>query len=343
VAPTIDDYTRLANVDLSRFATIILYNPSRMDAGDADRIAQWVDGGGGLMIVLGPGFKSAEAMMESGMRSLLPGQVKRQSRRALDDQSVFVSPVIKNHPIWSIFERPIDEIPWVSYPVYRHWDIESLAPDATEIMRFTGSELPAVVDWARGQGRVLVMALPYPEPESTAQSQPWSELFTTTADAWPGFALFLGMSRYLASQNKHPVNYMVESTALLDNNTTDLPKVYELFTPTAEVVRVESADEMVSYSFTKQPGQYRLRGLRPRGPVVRGFSVNIDRNEISLERVVPATLDTALGKSNYRIAKDKDQVQTSLGEGRHGRDLSPFLLIIIAMMVMLEQTMSSRF
>jgi hypothetical protein len=36
-------------------------------------------------------------------------------------------------------------------------------------------------------------------------------------------------------------------------------------------------------------------------------------------------------------------VQTSIGEGRYGRDLAPFLLVVIAMMLMAEQTMASRF
>jgi hypothetical protein len=54
-------------------------------------------------------------------------------------------------------------------------------------------------------------------------------------------------------------------------------------------------------------------------------------------------LEKAIGKENLLIAREKDQVQSSIGEGRFGRDLSPFLWVILAMMVMAEQTMSSRF
>ena len=69
----------------------------------------------------------------------------------------------------------------------------------------------------------------------------------------------------------------------------------------------------------------------------------MNRQDVSLERVIPAMLDKALGKDSYRIAKERDEVQSSLGEGRYGRDLSPFLLMIFVMMIMAEQTMSSRF
>jgi len=346
VVPTtavVEPTSRISNMDLAKYGHMVLFNPRSLSADDADRLLAWVDGGGGLLMVLGPAAQSAEAIESNGLASLVPGKIKRMSRRDWDDRSMVLSPVIENHPIWSVFERPIREIPWVNYPVFRHWDLENLAPGASEIMKFTGSELPAIVEWVRGQGRILVMTFPYPEPNSTATTQPWSELFTTSSDAWPGFALFLGATRYLATHNKHPVNYTIDATALLDNNTTQYPKVYELFHPGGDVVRVESADELISYSFTRQPGQYRLRGVRPRGPVVRGFSVNVDRDEISLERTPSGKLDEVLGKNGYLIAKTKEQVQSSIGEGRYGKDLTPFLLVIVTMMVMAEQTMSSRF
>jgi hypothetical protein len=155
--------------------------------------------------------------------------------------------------------------------------------------------------------------------------------------------MFVGASRYLATHNKHPVNYPIDATALLDNNESQYPKVYELFNPIDEVVRIEAADDQIAFPFTRQPGHYRLRGLRPRGPVIRGFSVNIDRSEISLIRVPNATLNEVLGPANYGLAREKDEVQTSIGEGRYGRDLAPFLMVIIVMVVMVEQTMASRF
>lgn len=341
--PTVEPYGRLSTFDLGRVSNIVLYNPRSISMDEAERLREWVRGGGGLLIVLGPALKPMEETTENGLRILIPGEWKRQTRRSLDDRTIFLNPVVDNHPIWSIFERPIREIPWVNYPIFRHWDLENLSADTSEIASLTGSEMPGLLERVEGQGRLVLMTFPYPEPEATAQTEPWSELFTTSADAWPGFALFVGTARYLATHNKHSVNYSIDSIALLDNNESQYPKVYELFNPLGEAVRVEAADDQVSYPFTRQPGQYRLKGLRPRGPVVRGFSVNIDRSEISLGRVPVATLAEALGPSNYGIAREKDEVQTSIGEGRYGRDLAPFLLVVIVMMVMAEQTMASRF
>jgi len=329
----------LGTVDLSRYSSIVLYNPNTISADAADRLKAWVDQGGGLMIVLSSGFETADALMNSPMASLLPGKAKRITRREPNDRSISLVPAMANHPIWSIFERPIDEIPWVNYSVFRHWDIEDLDDSSTVLMRFTGSEQPALIEQVRKQGRILTLTVPYPEPTQHSSDQIWSQLY----EDWTGFALFQGSVRYLAAWNKQQLNYLVDEPAFLENNISQFPQLYFLYNPQNEETRIESSDESLVYSFTRHPGQYRLRGLRPQGPVVRGFSVNVDRQEISLDRVLPESLDKALGKDLYRIAKEKEDVQSSLGEGRYGRDLAPFLLMVFVMMIMAEQTMASRF
>ena len=284
-----------------------------------------------------------EKSPQGGLPSLLPGKIKGVTRRGIDGNRTTLRPSLANHPIWSIFERPPEEIPWVSYPVYQHWNLAELDPTASVIASFTESELPMMVEWIRGSGRTMVMTLPYPEPSATASREPWSELFTTSSDAWPGFALFLGTVRYLATQNKHPLNYNVGAVAIMENNLKEFPRTYELRQPSGDEIRIEAEDDLISYGFTQQPGHYRLRGVRARGVMSRGFSVNVDRTEVSLEPVDRTLLEKAIGKENLLIAREKDQVQSSIGEGRYGRDLSPFLWVILAMMVMAEQTMSSRF
>jgi hypothetical protein len=185
----------------------------------------------------------------------------------------------------------------------------------------------------------LTFALPYPEPTGHAGDAIWSELYQD----WPGYALFQGSIRYLSAWDKQQLNYMVDEPAALDNNAAQYPPIYLLYNPLNEEARVEANDESLVYPFTRYPGHYRLRGSRPQGPVVRGFSVNVNRQDISLERIQEATMDKAFGKDAYRVAKERDEVQSSLGEGRYGRDLAPFLLIVFVMVIMAEQTMASRF
>ena len=122
-----------------------------------------------------------------------------------------------------------------------------------------------------------------------------------------------------------------------------MPQKYLLFDPNGEQSSVDSGEESMLVSYTRYAGPYRLKGLRTQGPVVRGFSVNVDSKEIRLDRASIETLDAALGKENVRIAKDRNAIESSLGEGRSGRDLTPYFMVLVVMLFMAEQTMASRF
>jgi hypothetical protein len=339
----IETFAKLAIVPLSDYSNVVLYDPVDIDANTCDKLQDWVEQGGGLMIVLGSAYKSAESLMDSPIQTLLPGVVKRITRRSLDNRQTVLAPAVKNHPIWSIFERPVEEIPWVGYPVFRHWDIEDLKPTAFPLMRFTQSELPALTEEIRKQGRIVTWSLPYPEPIVHKQGEEWSELFRTTSDIWPGFALFDGSVRYLASWSDQQLNYSVDQPAALENNTKTMPQKYLLFDPNGEQSSVDSGEESLLVNYTRYAGPYRLKGLRTQGPVVRGFSVNVDPKEIRLDRASVETLDAALGKDNIRIAKERNEIESSLGEGRSGRDLTPYFMVLLVMLFMAEQTMASRF
>jgi uncharacterized membrane protein len=329
------------SIDLTKFSCILLFDPGNVSADAVDLLDEWVAKGGGLMIVLASSFDSADALAQSPVAKLLPGKITGMSNRSNKDRSVKLSPSVKNHPIWLPFDLPIDDIPWVSFSVFRNWEIQELDDQSIVLMKLTGSELPAIVEQVRKQGRVVSFMLPtFPVPErDSASDKSWSY----DQNGWFGWALLQGTLDYLGSWNSQQLNYFVDEPAVLENNTAQFPQLYKLLSPQNEETRVESSEESLVYTFTRFPGQYRLRGLRPQGPVVRGFSVNVDRKEVSLERVLPAVLDKALGKDLYRVAKDREEVQSSLGEGRYGRDLSPFLLMVFVMMIMAEQTMSSRF
>jgi hypothetical protein len=328
---------QLVNLDLTRYSSLVLYETTGLTADLCDRIALWVEQGGGLLIVLGPAFDSAEELMENPIARLLPGRAKRITRRAFNDRSISLVPSMGNHPIWSIFDQSVEEIPWIKYAVFRHWDIEDLADNVSVLMRFTQSELPALLEQPMRQGRVITMAIPY--PGSLDRERMWSQLY----EEWPGFALFHGTVRYLSAWNQQQLNYFVDEPVVLENNISQFPQLYMLTNPVQEDARVESSNESLFYNFTRFPGQYRLRGSRPQGPVVRGFSVNVNRQEVSLDRANNELLDQALGKDQYRIAREKTEVQSSLGEGRYGRDLAPFLMLVFVLATMAEQVMSSRF
>lgn len=77
--------------------------------------------------------------------------------------------------------------------------------------------------------------------------------------------------------------------------------------------------------------------------MIRGFSINVKPEEVSLTRVKDEVLASAMGPGNYRLARELSELESSIGEGRFGRELSPFVFAMLVMLFMAEQTMASRF
>ena len=90
------------------------------------------------------------------------------------------------------------------------------------------------------------------------------------------------------------------------------------------------------------PPLSRLRGLTGQ-PFVRGFSINTPAAETQLVRVDPSLLDELLGSDNYRIARNRSEVESSVGQARFGRELYPLLMLLVAGLFLAEQAMSNRF
>ena len=101
-------------------------------------------------------------------------------------------------------------------------------------------------------------------------------------------------------------------------------------------------DGQLSLPPPEQAGIYRLRGQRG-GPIARAFSVNVPAADTLLARIDSEQLDEQLGSGNYRVARDRDEVQSSVGQARFGRELYPLLMVLVAGLFLGEQAMSNRF
>lgn len=148
--------------------------------------------------------------------------------------------------------------------------------------------------------------------------------------------------RYLSGWGKYQLNYLVGQTASLENIPGVDPDHYELFAPDDEVTRIASNGNSLNIAYTKRSGAYRLRGVGKGENSVRGFAVNIAKQDLMLDGW-KSSMDKILGKSQYRVAKRKEDVESSVGQARFGSELYPFLMVVVAFVVLAEQAMSSRF
>ena len=138
------------------------------------------------------------------------------------------------------------------------------------------------------------------------------------------------------------MNYQVNSPVILRNPGRLWPTRYALYLPNGQTSTVAAADEQLNIGQVMQAGIYRLRGLTGQ-PVARGFSVNTPAADTQLSRIDTSLLDEQLGSDNYKLARNRDEVESSVGQARFGRELYPLLMVLVAGLFLAEQAMSNRF
>jgi len=77
--------------------------------------------------------------------------------------------------------------------------------------------------------------------------------------------------------------------------------------------------------------------------VVAGSSNKKMASSSALQRIQVSELEGMLGAENCRVARDLSEVEKSVGEARYGRELFPFLMLLVCALLFGEQWMANRF
>lgn len=332
-------FAQLANVSLEKYAVVCLFDPAQLTIADAQRVKEHVQGGGGLLVILGPGFAAANTNPLL-MTELLPGKISGIAKREMVDRSCFLEPVAESHPVFQVYGQIAEEVPWNLFPVWLHWNFESLGDNVQTLMKYSDESGAALLAQSLGRGQIFTISTPIPEFSQLDRPQ-WNEL-TAAADSWPSYFLILGCVRTLSGADQAKSNFLVGETAILPNDALHWPSRYDLFTPNAQSQRVESIEGALSLGRFEQSGIYRLRGQRGE-PVVRAISVNVPAADTTLTRLADEDLNGRLGEGQYHVAHNYDEIESSVGQARFGRELYPLLMLFVAGLFLAEQAMSNRF
>jgi hypothetical protein len=334
-------YNQLAKVDWRSYSTLVLVDPPELSGTVVDEIHKAIQNGLGTMLIMGPSITSPDIWNDSPIHRLLPGKVAVQWRRPVSDSSYYFSNLVTNHPLWSVFDSAVTAIPWNRFPVYRYWVLDPVQEQSMTLAKFSGSNHPAIVEHAIGKGRVLVVTTPLTQTESLNVSL-WNRLMAAD-DAWPTIGLIYGAVRYLAAGDQMQRNFVLGQPAILNNSADQYPDRYDLFTPDGQVIRIQTSEDRLLFPYAELPGSYRLKGVQPEKPARRSFSYSLDADSVNLDRVSTEQLNSILGANNFTVVSNREEIQSSLGEARFGRDLTPFLLVLMVAMIIAEQAMSYRF
>ena len=331
-------YDQLPQVDASQYSIICLHDPPPLSPTDVKILSDHTIGGGGLFLILGPGLGSANRIAGNAINDLLPGTGARIESRNRTNRTAFLNPVAPTHPIFN--ELANEEINWQEWPVFRSWQFESLKGGVSELITLSVDDLSILLSQDLGRGQIITLTTPVPQRDAQGD-QLWNELWMGDT-FWPTWATMLGTFRALSGADSESYNHAVGVPISLNNDTQVWPSRYELFLPNSDSLRVEATDGVLSLGDFEQAGTYRMRGVRG-DPVVRGFSINAPEADTLLNRIPPEMLDEQLGTNSYRIALNKEELESSVGQARFGRELYPLLMVLVAGLFLAEQAMANRF
>jgi hypothetical protein len=327
----------LSGLDPEEYRVVCLLNPQPLTPDAWKRLAGYVQSGGNLAIFLGHKARSVESFNSDAAQQLLPGKLVRQFRSPVGD--LYLSPRSLEHPVLAEFRPIATRVPWSSFPVYLHWQIEP-KESARTVLTYADNE-PAILESSLGAGRVLTMTTPITEPARPAGRPAWNEL--TLGDAWPYFVLVNEMMDYLVGSGEARLNYLVGETAVLPNQLGKDPPRYQLWPPGRDLQPLAAVEGRITFRGLTTPGAYRLKGVTVDGPVVRGFAANTPRRASDLQRADAERLDEVLGEGRYDLARDVKEIDLSTRQGRQGWEFYPFLLVMLVLVLGLEQLLSNRF
>jgi hypothetical protein len=291
----------LAEAQLGDFDCVFLCNVAQLTASEAERLAQFAESGGGVVIFLGDRVVPASynALLQSrngndtGTRqSLIPaviGPVVAQPQFGLD-------PLDYRHPIVAPF-RGRERAGLLTTPVNRHYRLEvSRGRPSVEIAAGLPGGDPFIVTAPLGRGRTVLVAT----DGSLSSVDPMSGDAWTTWPTWPSFLpLIRELLSYACGGQQTQWQQLVGMPlsgsiggAESHSGSSELKMVRPDERTVSVSTRSTPAGSEWGYSDTDVSGIYTLRGL-PQGRTQQ-FAVNVDTAEGDLAKIDPKQLPPAI-------------------------------------------------
>jgi hypothetical protein len=330
---------KLATQKLDGYSAVCLVDPRPLEPPVWQKLGDFAAEGRAVAIFLGRNAQPLTAFNVPAALDLLPGKLVRQVRRP---DGAYLAPGDFQHPVLRAFGDYAGSIPWDAFPVFRYWQFDKLAAGVHVIVPLT-DDGPVLLERPLGKGRVLTLATPVSDrPDQEA----WNLL--PVGDAWPFVILANEMASYLVGSSQQQLNYYAGQTAVLHLESDKDFHSYVLTVldaPDSVEVRLtpDLKQRVVLVTSTNREGNYRVQAGGSDAGVDRGFSVNVSREQTELERLDPKEFQALFGPSAYRLARDSNQLEGNVTEGRVGRDLYPFVILAVAVALALEHLMANRF
>jgi hypothetical protein len=341
VRPEIASESALLERELSQYDCIFLCNVGRFGRDEAGVLLNYVQAGGGLVVLLGDQVLPESYNLELGGELNSPGVLPARIGPLAEPGTYRFDPRDYRHPIVSPF-RGFERSGLLSTPVWRYFKLQPEADSRARVVLWFDNSDPAIVEAPVGRGRCILVATAASDA-SVDRTQdppmPW-----TAMSAWHSFPPLVHEMLALAVAGRFAGRTVLVGrplSAVLRTSAADVP--LEVRDPSGQLRRVrmaiEGEDSQWVFSDTFQSGVYRALYGPPVATEQR-FAVNVDTSESDLTRVDPQLLPADL-QVRTQITGDT-RPAAMLGTGDEGR-LFRMVLIIVLILLFCETFLAWRF
>jgi hypothetical protein len=283
--------------DFSTYDVVLLLNVAAPGAEDAQRLASFVDAGGGLFVSMGDRVDPEAYNTRLGPVLPRPLRLVRTSAERedpeADSKAAKLAQVNGEHPLFTPFTGRAEE-GLVGARFYRYMLLEADGPaasGASEVLATYEDGAPAVAVARRGKGRVA--------------------LFTSTVDRdWSDFAIrtsFLPlMQRFTAYltgslEEREELRTRVGETLVLRPDAKE--KVTAVHAPSGGEVPVKAQpDGSVLVGPVAEPGVHTVTGAEGKPLPALTFASTLDPSESDLSRLPQETLAAHFGEETVKAS-----------------------------------------
>jgi hypothetical protein len=330
------------------YQCIFLNNVGGEELTEADwaKLSGFVFDGGGLVIGLG-GHCQPESYQTAAAIQILPATVERRGD-PLKEPTTFGQVTDYSHPLFSKYPKLLDEM-LAQVPIKRYWPVQP--HEGSRVLVAYADKSPALVERVfKGSrtGRVLLWTTPLSRRPDPNSPEAWNEFANPLSDNWSFYYLMVQSVAYLSGTTETSLVLEAGKDVVLPIDPSRRYKNYIVQDPEQKpFLRLSppAGNDSLVIPAPQQLGNWSVKasGTEGNGEVI-GFSVNPPVRETEFVSLETEDLNRLFkGKDRYALADDPDSLDKVIKYGRVGRELFPWLMLVIMMVVTIESVLANRF
>jgi hypothetical protein len=327
-------------------ASVWLLDVNELDADAWGQLSGYVREGGGLVVGLGE-RSLAEHYGSPSVAQLLPATPGKKASPAADITFGKINDA--THPFFSRYPKELDAV-LAQVPVYHYWTVTP--HQGARVLLTFSDNTPALLERTiRGprSGHVLLWTTPLARRTSRESPAAWNEFPQPASDrGWAFYYLMNQAVPYLAGTSSEQLIYEAGQDVTLPIDPARRFKNYIVQGPDArssDRLSPPATNPTLEIVAPQQIGNWTVNasGGEDGAKATLGFSVNPPLSESQFTALSEPDLDRLFDKAKHALVGDPQTLSREVDKIRVGREMYPWLMVLILFLVTAENLLANRF